>query len=139
MCIMLYNKWSLDDNHVIAGLVSILLTWILGDDRFHLLWCIKRPKRKAYDETMGPTVKRGNLEFLHGILDALLFVEKDFIAIMMYSKRRFVYISVYGWTVNALSPTKSSLGMAHSVSLLHRELVLCIHRSNQFHFSLILF
>ena len=88
---------------------------------------------------MGPTVKRGNLEFRHGILDALLFAEKDFIAKIMYSKQRFVYISVYGWRVNALRPVKSSLGMAHSVSLLHREPVLCIQRSNQFRFSLVLF
>ena len=44
---------------------------------------------------MEPNVKRGNLEFRCGILDALLFAEKDFIAIIMYSKRRFVYISVY--------------------------------------------
>ena len=31
---------------------------------------------------MGPAVKRGNLEFRRGILDALLFVEKDFITII---------------------------------------------------------
>ena len=40
-----------EDNHVIADLVSILLTRVLGDDRFHLLRRIKRPKGKAYVET----------------------------------------------------------------------------------------
>ena len=47
-----------------------------------------------------------------------LLVEKDFIAIIMYSKQRFGYASVYRWTVNALRPTKSNLGMTRSVSLL---------------------
>ena len=112
---------------MIAVLVSILLTRMLGDDRFHLFGFIKRPKVKAYDETMRPAVKHGNLDFRLGILDALLFVEKDFIATLMYFERRFVYISVYGWTVNALRRTKSSLGIARLVSLLHREPVLCSH------------
>ena len=68
---------------------------------------------------MGPAVKHGNLDSRLGILGALLFVEKDFIATLIYFKRQFVYISVYGWTVNVLRPTKSSLGMARSVSYLH--------------------
>ena len=46
-----------------------------------------------------------------------LFVEKDFVIIIMYSKRRFGYASVYRWIVNALRPAKSSLGMPRSISL----------------------
>ena len=83
-----------------------------------------------------PTVKRGIPEFRHGIPDALLLVEKDFIAIIMYSKRQFGYVSIYGWTVNALKPTKSSLGMTRSVSLLCQGPVLCSHRSNKVCFSI---
>ena len=44
----LRNKGSPEDNHVIAGLVSIYFAKVLGDDRFHLLRRIKRPKGKAY-------------------------------------------------------------------------------------------
>ena len=62
--------------------------------------------------------------------------EKDFIAITMYSKRRFGCASVYRWTVNALRPTKFSLGMARSVSLLRRGPVLCSHRFNQVRFCI---
>ena len=64
MCVTLRNKWLLsdcwlpEDNHVIAGLVSILLTRVLGDDRFHLLRCIKRPKVKAYVWNLGVNKKR---------------------------------------------------------------------------------
>ena len=48
-----------------------------------------------------------------------LFDEKDFVAIIMYSKRRFGYASVYRWPVNALRPTKPSLGMV-------LQLVFCV-------------
>ena len=53
MCVTLRNKWSPKDNHVMASLVSILLTRVLGDDKFHLLRCIKRPKGKAYIWNLG--------------------------------------------------------------------------------------
>ena len=53
MCITSRSKWSPEDNYVIAGVVSILLTWVLGDDRFHLLQRIKRPKRNAYIWNLG--------------------------------------------------------------------------------------
>ena len=43
---------------MIAGLVSILLTRVLGDDRFHLLRRIKRPKGKAYVSNLGVNKKR---------------------------------------------------------------------------------
>ena len=61
ICVTLCNKWSTDDNHVITGLVSILLTRILGDDRFHLLWHIKRPKGKAYVWNLGVNENRSYL------------------------------------------------------------------------------
>ena len=67
---------------------------------------------------------------------SFLFVKKDFIAIIMYSKRQFVYASVDRWTINALRLMKSSLGMVRLVSLLRRGPVLCSHRSNQFRFSI---
>ena len=38
---------------MIAVLVSILLTRVLGDDRFHLLRCTKRPKGKVYVFNVG--------------------------------------------------------------------------------------
>ena len=50
--------WLPEDNDVIAGLVSILFTWVLGDDRFHLLRCIKRPKGKAYVWNLSVNKKR---------------------------------------------------------------------------------
>ena len=45
--ITLRNKWSPEDNHMIASLVFILPMLVLGDDKFHLL-CIRMPKGKAY-------------------------------------------------------------------------------------------
>ena len=53
MCVMICSKWSLENNHIIAGLVSILLTRVLGDDRLHLLQHINRPKGKAYIWNLG--------------------------------------------------------------------------------------
>ena len=42
----------------------------------------------SFTSSFGPTVKRG-------IPDVLLLDEKDFAAIIMYSKQRFVYASAY--------------------------------------------
>ena len=50
--------WLPEDNHVIVDLVSILLTRVLGDDRFHLLRCIKRPKGKEYGWNLGVNESR---------------------------------------------------------------------------------
>ena len=66
---------------------------------------------------------------------AFCWSRKDCIAIIMYSKWWCGYASVYRWTVNALRPTKSSLGITRSVSLLYRGPVLCSHWSNKVRFS----
>ena len=47
---------------MIAGLVSILLTQVLGNDRFHLLQHIKRPKGKV-PTCMKPWCKRKSAVF----------------------------------------------------------------------------
>ena len=73
----------------------------------------------TYIITQRPTVKCGILEFHHGIPDALLFNEQDFIVIVMHSKRRSVYFSGYRWIVNTLTLTKSSLGVVCPANLPH--------------------
>ena len=73
------------------------------------------------------TVKCGIAEFgMHFCLN-----EKDFIAIIIHSKRRSVYFSGYKWIVNTLPLTKSSIGVARSANLAHRKPVSRGHQSGQ--------
>ena len=90
-------------------------------------WCTA-----GYGESIWPTEKQGIPEFwLHFCLT------EDFFVIIMCSKWRFVYASVYRWTANALRLTKSSLGVMCLVSLSCQEPVLYSHWPNQFCFSIL--
>ena len=75
------------------------------------------------------TVKCGIAEF------RVLFClnEKEFIAIIIHSKRRSVYFSGYKWIVNTLTLTKSSIGVARSANLSHRKSVLRGHHRPTLH------
>ena len=78
-----------------AWMASILMHYPLND----------RKRTKVCQN--GPTVKCGIPEFCLRIPDALFVWWKRFVAIIMYSKRRFLYASAYRWIVNALTPIRN--------------------------------
>ena len=117
-----------DKNFLTAKYFKIKLSVLLLTDLMHnpicIMICIENGRYSSYvlqwNTTQKQQIKRPTVN--HGIPPrnsrcAFCLNEKDFAAIIMYSKQQFVYASVYRWIVNALTPTKSSLGVAQSVSM----------------------